>query len=143
MKCLFFYLTSTRELVTELKIKSINNVYFSSVDEYNPYCSKWGYCISYNLFGEEGPDQSKGAVQDGTRGQCRDDKDCTPWAPSCSPLGYCRYLIYTFLTTAPISIPMQNFGISKTSVPKKNIASAVVTSYCTCYTFFRNKPGFR
>merc|ERR1712004_693987 len=21
---------------------------------------------------------------------CRDDKDCTPWAPSCSPLGYCR-----------------------------------------------------
>jgi len=59
-------------------------------DEYNPYCSKWGYCISYNLFGEEGPDQSKGAVQDGTRGQCRDDKDCTPWAPSCGPLGYCR-----------------------------------------------------
>jgi len=59
-------------------------------DEYNPYCSKWGYCISYNLFGEEGPGQSKGAVEDGTRGQCRDDKDCTPWAPSCSPLGYCR-----------------------------------------------------
>jgi len=59
-------------------------------DPYNPYCSKWGYCISYNLFGEEGPDQSKGAVEDGTRGQCRDDKDCTPWAPSCSPLGYCR-----------------------------------------------------
>ena len=72
---------------------------FSSIDEYNPYCSKWGYCISYNLFGEEGPDQSKGAVQDGTRGQCRDDKDCTPWAPSCSPLGYCRYLFYIFLTT--------------------------------------------
>ena len=23
-------------------------------------------------------------------GQCRDDSDCTPWAPSCSPLGYCR-----------------------------------------------------
>jgi len=59
-------------------------------DPYNPFCSKWGYCISYNLFGEEGPDQSKGAVEDGTRGQCRDDKDCTPWAPSCSPLGYCR-----------------------------------------------------
>merc|ERR1712156_258137 len=59
-------------------------------DPYNPYCSKWGYCISYNLFGEEGPDQSKGAVEDGTRGQCRDDKDCTPWAPTCSPLGYCR-----------------------------------------------------
>ena len=59
-------------------------------DEYNPYCSKWGYCISYNLFGEEGPGQSKGAVEDGTRGQCRDDNDCTPWAPSCSPLGYCR-----------------------------------------------------
>jgi len=59
-------------------------------DPYNPYCSKWGYCISYNLFGEEGPGQSKGAVEDGTRGQCRDDKDCTPWAPSCSPLGYCR-----------------------------------------------------
>ena len=71
---------------------------FSSIDEYNPYCSKWGYCISYNLFGEEGPDQSKGAVQDGTRGQCRDDKDCTPWAPSCSPLGYCRYLLYISLT---------------------------------------------
>ena len=85
--------SSIRE-VTELKIQTINNVYFSSVDEYNPYCSKWGYCISYNLFGEEGPDQSKGAVQDGTRGQCRDDKDCTPWAPSCSPLGYCRYLLY-------------------------------------------------
>ena len=26
----------------------------------------------------------------GCSGQCRDDKDCTPWAPSCSPLGYCR-----------------------------------------------------
>ena len=25
-----------------------------------------------------------------------------------------------------------------TSVPKKSIASAVVTNYCTCYTFFRN-----
>jgi len=59
-------------------------------DEYNPYCSKWGYCISYNAFGEEGPGQSKGAVEDGTRGQCRTDADCTPWAPSCSPLGYCR-----------------------------------------------------
>ena len=74
---------------------------FFFIDEYNPYCSKWGYCISYNLFGEEGPDQSKGAVQDGTRGQCRDDKDCTPWAPSCSPLGYCRYLLYISLTTVP------------------------------------------
>ena len=60
------------------------------LDEYNPYCSKWGYCISYDLFGNEGPGQSKGAVEDGTRGQCRDDNDCTPWAPSCSPLGYCR-----------------------------------------------------
>ena len=59
-------------------------------DEYNPYCSKWGYCISYDLFGDQGPGQSKGAVEDGTRGQCRDDKDCTKWAPSCSPLGYCR-----------------------------------------------------
>ena len=29
-------------------------------------------------------------MEDGTRGQCRDDKDCTPWAPTCSPLGYCR-----------------------------------------------------
>merc|ERR1711936_1231282 len=59
-------------------------------DEYNPYCSKWGYCISYDLFGDQGPGQSKGAVEDGTRGQCRDDNDCTKWAPSCSPLGYCR-----------------------------------------------------
>jgi len=59
-------------------------------DEYNPYCSKWGYCISYNAFGEEGPGQSKGAVEDGTRGQCRTDADCTPWAPTCGPLGYCR-----------------------------------------------------
>ena len=42
------------------------------------------------MFGNEGPGQSKGAVEDGTRGQCRDDNDCTPWAPSCSPLGYCR-----------------------------------------------------
>ena len=33
---------------------------------------------------------SQGAVEDGTRGQCRDDNDCVPWAPSCSPLGYCR-----------------------------------------------------
>ena len=66
----------------------INLIIF--LDEYNPYCSKWGYCISYNLFGEEGPGQSKGAVEDGTRGQCRTDDDCTPWAPSCSPLGYCR-----------------------------------------------------
>ena len=32
----------------------------------------------------------QGAVEDGVRGQCRDDSDCTPWAPSCSPLGYCR-----------------------------------------------------
>ena len=32
----------------------------------------------------------QGAVEDGTRGQCRDDNDCVPWAPSCSPLGYCR-----------------------------------------------------
>merc|ERR1719232_1925434 len=60
------------------------------VDEYNPYCSKWGYCTWTPQFGNEGPPQSKGAVEDGVRGQCRDDKDCTPWAPSCSPLGYCR-----------------------------------------------------
>jgi len=60
------------------------------VDEYNPYCSKWGYCTWTPQFGDTGPPQSKGAVEDGTRGQCRDDKDCTPWAPSCSPLGYCR-----------------------------------------------------
>lgn len=61
-----------------------------AVDEYNPYCSKWGYCTWTPSFGDTGPPQSKGAVEDGTRGQCRDDKDCTPWAPSCSPLGYCR-----------------------------------------------------
>lgn len=61
-----------------------------AVDEYNPYCSKWGYCTWTPGFGDTGPGQSKGAVEDGTRGQCRDDKDCTPWAPSCSPLGYCR-----------------------------------------------------
>jgi len=60
------------------------------VDPYNPYCSKWGYCTWTPQFGDEGPPQSKGAVEDGVRGQCRDDKDCTPWAPSCSPLGYCR-----------------------------------------------------
>ena len=59
-------------------------------DEYNPYCSKWGYCTWTPSFGDTGPPQSKGAVEDGVRGQCRDDKDCTPWAPSCSPLGYCR-----------------------------------------------------
>merc|ERR1712106_900658 len=59
------------------------------VDEYNPYCSKWGYCTWTPQFGD-GVGQSKGAVEDGGRGQCRDDKDCTPWAPSCSPLGYCR-----------------------------------------------------
>ena len=23
-------------------------------------------------------------------GDDNDDNDCTPWAPSCSPLGYCR-----------------------------------------------------
>jgi len=61
-----------------------------AVDEYNPYCSKWGYCTWTPSFGDTGPPQSKGAVEDGVRGQCRDDKDCTPWAPSCSPLGYCR-----------------------------------------------------
>merc|ERR1712013_475542 len=61
-----------------------------AVDEYNPYCSKWGYCTWTPSFGDTGPGQSKGAVEDGTRGQCRDDKDRTPWAPSCSPLGYCR-----------------------------------------------------
>jgi len=61
-----------------------------AVDEYNPYCSKWGYCTWTPSFGNEGPPQSRGAVEDGVRGQCRDDKDCTPWAPSCSPLGYCR-----------------------------------------------------
>jgi len=60
------------------------------VDEYNPYCSKWGYCTWTPQFGDQGPPQSQGAVEDGVRGQCRDDSDCTPWAPSCSPLGYCR-----------------------------------------------------
>ena len=30
------------------------------------------------------------------RGQCRDDSDCTPWAPSCSPLGYCRGGVQVF-----------------------------------------------
>lgn len=58
-------------------------------DEYNPYCSKWGYCISYDLYGSDGPGRSKGAVEDGQRGQCRDDNDCTPWRPVCSSLGYC------------------------------------------------------
>ena len=66
----------------------MNNNLF--LDPYNPYCSKWGYCTWTPQFGDEGPPQSKGAVEDGVRGQCRDDKDCTPWAPSCSPLGYCR-----------------------------------------------------
>merc|ERR1719391_1964068 len=59
-------------------------------DEYNPNCSKWGYCVNLPVFGSDGPGISKGAVEDGTRGQCRDDNDCVPWAPSCSPLGYCR-----------------------------------------------------
>ena len=76
-----------KKIMSNIKYQKI--IYFVA-DEYNPYCSKWGYCISYDLFGNEGPGQSKGAVEDGTRGQCRDDKDCTPWAPSCSPLGYCR-----------------------------------------------------
>ena len=69
-----------------------NNFYLEiqlSTDEYNPYCSKWGYCISYDLYGSDGPGQSKGAVEDGQRGQCRDDSDCTPWRPVCSSLGYC------------------------------------------------------
>jgi len=59
-------------------------------DEYNPYCSKWGYCTWTPKFGDTGPPQSRGAVEDGRRGQCRDDSDCTRWAPSCSPLGYFR-----------------------------------------------------
>jgi len=59
-------------------------------DEWNPYCSKWGYCTWTPKFGNEGPPQSNGAVEDGKRGQCRTDSDCTPWAPSCGPLGYCR-----------------------------------------------------
>ena len=28
-------------------------------------------------------------MEDGQRGQCRDDSDCTPWRPVCSSLGYC------------------------------------------------------
>ena len=59
------------------------------LDEWNPYCSKWGYCISYDAYGADGPGQSRGAVEDGTRGQCRDDSDCTPHTPTCSPEGYC------------------------------------------------------
>eukprot|EP00091_Calanus_sinicus_P003073 TRINITY_DN13222_c0_g1_i1.p1 TRINITY_DN13222_c0_g1~~TRINITY_DN13222_c0_g1_i1.p1 ORF type:complete len:105 (+),score=18.47 TRINITY_DN13222_c0_g1_i1:26-316(+) len=39
-----------------------------AVDEYNPYCSKWGYCTWTPSFGDTGPPQSKGAVEDGTRG---------------------------------------------------------------------------
>jgi len=58
--------------------------------EYAPFCSKWGWCVWTELYGEEGPPQSKGAEEDGERGQCRDDNDCTKWAPICSPLGYCR-----------------------------------------------------
>eukprot|EP00088_Acartia_fossae_P069055 TRINITY_DN8914_c0_g1_i3.p1 TRINITY_DN8914_c0_g1~~TRINITY_DN8914_c0_g1_i3.p1 ORF type:complete len:341 (+),score=67.16 TRINITY_DN8914_c0_g1_i3:49-1023(+) len=58
--------------------------------EYAPYCSKWGWCVWTSLYGEEGPPQSFGAEEDGERGQCRDDSDCTRWAPICSPLGYCR-----------------------------------------------------
>ena len=38
---------------------------------------------------------TQGAVEDGTRGQCRDDNDCVPWAPSCSPLGYCRWTLFS------------------------------------------------
>ena len=28
-------------------------------------------------------------MEDGKRGQCRDDSDCTPHTPYCSPQGYC------------------------------------------------------
>ena len=59
------------------------------LDKWNPYCSKWGYCISYDSYGADGPGQSAGAVEDGQRGQCRTDSDCTPHAPNCSPEGYC------------------------------------------------------
>ena len=38
-------------------------------DEYNPHCSKWGYCTWTPRFGDTGPGQSKGAVEDGVRGQ--------------------------------------------------------------------------
>lgn len=58
-------------------------------DKWNPYCSKWGYCISYDAHGSDGPGQSRGAVEDGRRGQCRSNADCTPHAPNCSPEGYC------------------------------------------------------
>lgn len=58
--------------------------------EYAPFCSKWGWCVWTDLYGEEGPPQSAGAEEDGERGQCRTDSDCTRWAPNCSPLGYCR-----------------------------------------------------
>ena len=58
-------------------------------DKWNPYCSKWGYCISYDAHGSDGPGQSRGAVEDGKRGQCRSNADCTPHAPNCSPEGYC------------------------------------------------------
>jgi len=58
--------------------------------EYAPFCSKWGWCVWTDLYGNEGPPQSAGAEEDGERGQCRTDTDCTRWAPICSPLGYCR-----------------------------------------------------
>jgi len=58
--------------------------------EYAPYCSKWGWCVWTSLYGDQGPPQSYGAEEDGVRGQCRSDNDCTRWASKCSPLGYCR-----------------------------------------------------
>jgi hypothetical protein len=69
-------------------------LFISIKDKWNPYCSKWGYCISYDAHGANGPGQSKGAVEDGQRGQCRSNSDCTPHAPNCSPEGYCSQGVF-------------------------------------------------
>ena len=69
-------------------------MFISIKDKWNPYCSKWGYCISYDAHGANGPGQSKGAVEDGQRGQCRSSSDCTPHAPNCSPEGYCSQGVF-------------------------------------------------
>ena len=36
-------------------------------------CSKWGYCTWTPQFGDQGPPQSKGAVEDGVRGQAESE----------------------------------------------------------------------
>ena len=58
--CFATYLSKTNwAVVQHIFVFFLSASSLSSLDEYNPNCSKWGYCVNLPVFGSDGPGISK------------------------------------------------------------------------------------